>query len=300
MLAAALLMLVYTPPEANIEWNETIRYGKYAIGSQRRVSKAGSAVLYFDEPHGILVLPAYGSYVLNIGLVSPNVDDFVTEDWHEYDCTEKGIVVLGNNRAVVEFYALNDTDVTFTACYIGTNPKAQFTQVLSGSVATYSQTTLDTNENIAYVITDNRTTPSITLRNIPSLQSLAVDVVGTGRTFRGNTSQEFKPGTVHMITMEYSETFNCDVRLYFIDGSEDFAYPPLTCDNGCDICGLFTKTGSVSTFPPLEGAPPRPQVGPTPAPKKKNTGVIIGIVFGVVGSIAVIVIIVVLSLRCDR
>ena len=296
MLAVALLMLVYTPPQSYVQWNETILYGKYAVGSQRPLTEAGSGVLYFDEPHGVLVLPAYGSYVLNIGLVSPNVDDFVTEDWYSYDCTEKGIVVLGNNRAVVEFYALNDTEVTYTACYVGTNPKAQFTAIMSGSVATYSRTTLDTQENIGYVITDNRTTPSITLRKIPSLQSVTVDVIGTGRTFRGNTSQEFRPGTVHMITMQYSETINCDVRLYFIDGSEDFAYPPLTCDNGCKIFGLFTKTGSVNTFPPLDSGPARVVV-PTPEPRRNNTGMIIGIVFGVIGGVTIITIIAVCASR---
>ena len=101
---------------------------------------------------------------MNIGLLSPSEFGFTSEEWYVHmPGEENGLILLGNNRAIVEILALEDTAVSFTVVFMGPNPELAFTTLLSCSAAAYSIKNLYVRENIGYIVTDVRTEVKMTL-----------------------------------------------------------------------------------------------------------------------------------------
>ena len=301
MLVCLVLAFVYDPPTEYVKLNQTT---EQTIGVYNQTIPAGySAVVYLDKPRGVIAITnGTGAYQVNIGLLSPYEFGFISEDWYVHlPAAENGLITLGNNRAVVEILALEDTAVSFTVAFMGPNPGISFTSLMSCSTGVHSIRNLSVWENIGYIVTDVRTEVKMTLAKIPSLDALVVNVTGSGRTFRGNTTQKFDAGVVQMITTTYPDDLSCEITLECIGGSQDLAYPELTCDVvGCSDFGLFTVTGAFSTFAQLDEVPTRPPPPPTEEPKKVNLGLAIGLGISIPIIVIAIVIIVVRCTCCHK
>ena len=295
-----VLALLYNPPTEYVKLNQTT---EQTTAVYNQTLPAGySAVMYLDKPRGVIAITnGTGAYQVNIGLLSPSEFGFTSEEWYVHmPGEENGLILLGNNRAIVEILALEDTAVSFTVVFMGPNPELAFTTLLSCSAAAYSIKNLYVRENIGYIVTDVRTEVKMTLANIPSLDALLVNVTGTGQTFRGNTTQKFDAGAVQLITTTYPNDLSCDITLECIGGSQEMAYPQLKCDDvGCGDFGLFSVTGAFATFARLDSVPTRPPL-PTEEPGKTNLGLALGLGISIPIIFIVIVIVCVCCLKRRR
>ena len=291
MLVVALLALVYHPPAEYVKWNESL-YKDCVVGSKKRSLPAQhSAVLYFEEPNGVLSLTSSGSYLVHIGLVDPAWTKLTSEDWYVYDGVEKGFILLGNHKAIVELYAQQDTEVSYTACFMGEAiaGQRQYTKLVSGSRGTYDHSSLDANERIGYLLTDDQASVSFMTSNIPNYDDVILTAVGPDQKYKGNTTQQFETGDVYLLDVEVHRSINCSIQIVYSGGSRERLYETADWQEVKTLFGLFTRTASLTIFPGMTQAPTRPNT-PTPVGPGGGGG---GLGPGYIALIVVVVLIVV-------
>ena len=294
MLVVALLALVYHPPAEYVKWNESL-YQDSVVGSKRKSLPAQhSAVLYFEEPNGVLSLTSSGSYLVHIGLVDPAWFKLTSDDWYVYDGVEKGFILMGNHKAIVELYAQEDTEVSYTACFMGeaTVGLRQYTKLVPGSRGTYDHSSLDANERIGYLLTDDQASASFITSNIPNYNDVTLTAVGPDQKFKGNTTQQFNAGDVYLLDLEVHRTINCSIQIVYSGGSRERLYETVDWHDVKTLFGLFTRTASLTIFPEMTQVPPRPYT-PTPGPSDPGPSGGGGLGGGYIALIVVVVLVVV-------
>ena len=162
-------MLDYSPPEKYIVTDFNLTKGSAVGIMEQTLTGDFSHVLYFNEPYGVLILKESGPCRVNIGLVPPTSTDFQTDDWYTYDCDHGGVIMLGNNSAIVEVFANETTNISYTACYMGDAEPGvmQFTRLTLLAVGDLNINKITADERWGIILTDPNTRGSITLtRNL--------------------------------------------------------------------------------------------------------------------------------------
>ena len=266
IFAWLLTLLDYYPPDSYIETKWNLKAGGSTGIWKQSLRGNFSHVIFFDAPYGVVIIKHCGWNQIHIGLSPPDSTDYVTKDWYVYDCDHEGVIMMGNHRGIVEFFATEYTSISYSAWYMSATPgPKEFTQLkfLPSPEGEFWINDIGKDERVGIMLSD--TNVSGTLRIEEVIKTDPLQVRGYGQYYERNITGPLE--RVIQVTFEKEAIWAFELRnsgmfegtIYVNDsyGDPEHAYPDLNSTVAMNNFGLWTVNGTIEEFGNMAEVPER-------------------------------------------